>query len=121
MEKLYKTRPGADCGSNHELLIANSRLKLMKTQKTTRPFTYDLNQISYTVEVTNQFKGLELVDRVPEELWTEVCNILQEAVTKTITKQKKCKKAKRLPEEASHIADERREQKAREKEKDISN
>ena len=50
--------------------------------------------------MTNKFKGLELVDRVPEELWTEVCNILQEAVTKTITKQKKCKKAKRLPEEA---------------------
>ena len=97
--------------------------KLKKVGKTIRPFRYNLNQIPYncTVEMTNKFKGLELVDRVPEELWTEVCNILQEAVTKTITKQKKCKKAKRLPEEASHIADERREQKAREKEKDISN
>ena len=98
MEKLYKTRPGADCGSNHELLIANSRLKLMKTRKTTRPFTYDLNQISYTVEVTNQFKGLELVDRVPEELWTEVGNTVQEAVTKPVPKKKKCKKAKWLSE-----------------------
>ena len=65
MEKLYKTRPGADCGSDHELRIANSRLKLKKTRKTTRPFIYDLNQIpyNYTVEVTNQFKGLELVDK----------------------------------------------------------
>ena len=71
--------------------------------------------------MTNKFKRLQLVDRVPEELWTEVCNILQEAVTKTITKQKKCKKAKWSPEEALHIADERREQKAREKEKDTSN
>ena len=71
--------------------------------------------------MTNKFKGLELVDRVPEELWTEVCNILQEAVTKTITKQKKCKKAKWSPEEALHIADERREKKARAKEKDTSN
>ena len=69
----------------------------------------------------DKFKGLELVDRMPEELWTKVCNILQEAVTKTITKQKKCKKAKWSPEEALHIADERREEKAREKEKDISN
>ena len=118
-----KTRPGADYGSDHQLLIAKFRLKSKKVEKTTRPFRYNLNQIPYncTVEMTNKFKGLELVDRVPEELWTEVCNILQEAVTKTITKQKKCKKAKRLPEEASHIADERREQKAREKEKDISN
>jgi len=100
MEKLYKTRPGADCGSDHELRIANSRLKLKKTRKTTRPFIYDLNQIpyNYTVEVTNQFKGLELVDKVPEELRTEVCNTVQEAVTKTIPKKKKCKKAKWLSE-----------------------
>ena len=102
MEKLYKTRPGADCGSNHELLIANSRLKLMKTRKTTRPFTYDLNQIpyDYTVEVRNRFKGLDLIDTVPEELWTEVGNIIQEVVTKTIPKKKKCSKAKWLSEEA---------------------
>ena len=70
----------------------------MKTRKTTRPFTYDLNQISYTVEVTNQFKGLELVDRVPEELWTEVHEIVQEAVIKTIPKKNKYKKAKWLSE-----------------------
>ena len=65
-----KTRPGADCGSDHELLIAKFRLKLKKVGKTTRPLTYDLNKIpyDYTVEVTNRFKGLDLIDRVPEEL-----------------------------------------------------
>ena len=78
MEKLYtvnETRPGADCGSDHELLIAKFRLKLKKGGKTTRPFSYDLNQIpyDYTVEVTNRFKILDLVDGVPEELWTQVC------------------------------------------------
>ena len=69
---------------------------MKKVEKTTRPFRYDLNRISYdyTVEVTNKFKGLDLVDRVSEELWTEVCNVVQEAVTKTIPKKKKCKKAK---------------------------
>ena len=80
MEKLYtvsKTRPGADCGSDHELLIAKFRLKLKKVGKTTRPFGYDLNQIpyDYTVEVRNRFKGLDLIDRVPYELWTEVCTL----------------------------------------------
>ena len=77
MEKLYtvrKTRGGTDCGSDHELLIAKFRLKLKKVGKTTRPFIYDLNQIpyNYTVEVTDRFKGLDLIDRVPEEQWTEV-------------------------------------------------
>ena len=78
MEKLYiqsaKTRLGADCGSDHELLIAKFRLKLKNVGKTTRPLMYDLNQIPYncTVEVTNRIKGLDLIDRVPEELWTEV-------------------------------------------------
>ena len=69
-EALYKTRPGADCGSDHELLIAKFKLKLKKVGKTTRPFRYDLNQIpdDYTVEVRNRFKGLDLTDRVPEEL-----------------------------------------------------
>ena len=69
-----KTRPGADCGSDHELLIAKFRHKLKKVGKTTRPFRYDLNQIpyNYTVEVRNRFKGVDLIDRVPEELWTEV-------------------------------------------------
>ena len=96
-----KTRPGTDCGSDHELLIAQIRLKLKKVGKTTRSFLYDLNQIpyNYTVEVTNRFKGLDLIDRVPEELWM-VCDIVQEAVIKTIAKKKKCKKAKWLSEEA---------------------
>ena len=91
-----KTRPGADCGSDHELLIAKFRLKLKKVWKTIRPFRYDLNQIpyNYTVEVTNRFKGLDLIDRVPEELRTEAHSIVQEVVTKTISKKEKCKKAK---------------------------
>ena len=73
-----QTRPGADCGSDHELLIAKFRLKLKKVGKTNRPFRYDLNQIhyDYTVEVRNRFKGLDLIDRVPEELWMEVCDIV---------------------------------------------
>ena len=73
-----KTRPGVDCGSDHELLIAKLRLKLKKIGKTTRPFRYDLNQIPYdcTVEVRNRFKGLDLIDRVPDELWMEVCDIV---------------------------------------------
>ena len=77
--------------------------------KTTRPFRYDLNQIpyNYTVEVTNRFKGLDLIDRVPEELRIEVCNIVQEAVIKTIPKKKKCKKAKGLSDEALQIAEKR--------------
>ena len=77
----------------------------------TRPFRYDLNQISYdyTVEVRNRLKGLDLIDRVPEELWTEVCDIVQEAVIKTIPEKKKCKKAKWLSEEALQIAETRRE------------
>ena len=84
-----KIRPGAYCGSDPELLIAKFRLKLKKVGETTRRFRYDLNQISYdyTLEVTNRFKGLDMVDRVPEELWTEVCNIVQEEVTKTIPKK----------------------------------
>ena len=83
-----KTRPGADCGSDHELLIDKFRLKLKKVGKTARPFWYDLNQIpyDYTVEVRNRFKGLDLIDRVPEELSIEVHNIVQDAVTKTIPK-----------------------------------
>ena len=77
----------------------------MKVGKTTRPFRYDLNQIpyNYTVEVRNRFKGLDLIDRVPDELWNEVCNIVQEVVIKTIPKEKKCKKANWLSEEALQI------------------
>ena len=89
-----KTRPGPDCGSEHELLIAKFRLKLKKVGKTTRSFRYDLNQISYdyTVEVRNRFKGLDLIDRVPEALSTKVHNIVQEEVIKTIPEKNKCKK-----------------------------
>ena len=84
---------------------------MKKVGKTTRPFKYDLNQIpdDYTVEVTNRFKRLDLIDRVPEELWTEVHNTIQEAVIKIIPKKKKYKKAKWLSEEALQIAEKRRE------------
>ena len=92
MEKLYrvsKTKTGADCGSDHEHFTAKFRLILKKVGKTTRPFRYDLNQIpyDYTVEVKNRFKGLDLIDRVPDELWNEVCDIVQETGIKTIPKE----------------------------------
>ena len=89
-----KTRPGADCGSDHQLLIAKFRLKLKKVVKTTRPFRYDLNQIpyDYTVEVGNRFKRLDLINRVPDELWTEVRDIVQETGIKTIPWKRKAKK-----------------------------
>ena len=88
-----KIRPGADCGSDHELIASKFKLIFKKVRKTfTRPFRYDLNQIPYdfTVEVTNRFKELDLIDRVTEELWTEVHYIEQEVVIKTIPEQKKC-------------------------------
>ena len=93
---------GADYGSDYELLIAKFKLKLKKVGKNSRPFRYYLNQIpcDYIVEMRNRFKGLDLIDRVPEELWMEVCGIIHEAVIKTIPKKKKCKKAKWLSEEA---------------------
>jgi len=103
-------RVGANSGSYHELPIAKFRFKLKKVGKTSRPFRYDLN--NYTVEVTNRFKGLGLIDRVPEELWTEVHDLVQEAVIKT-AKKKKCKKAKWLLEEALQIAEKRREDKGK--------
>ena len=98
MEKLYtvrKTRPGADCGLDHELLIAKFRLKLKKVGKTTRPFSYDLNKIpyDYTVEVTNRLKELDVLDRMHDELWMEVHDIVQETGIKTIPKEKKSKMA----------------------------
>ena len=98
MEKLYTVsknkRLGADCGSDHELFIAMFRYELKKVGETTRPVRYELNQIPYdhTVEVRNRFRGLYLIDRVPDELWTEVCDIVQEAGIKTIPMEKKCKK-----------------------------
>ena len=91
-----KTRPGADCGSDHELFIAKFRFKLKTVGKTTRPFSYDLNQIpyDYTVEMRNRFKGLDLIDRVPDELWMEVHDTVQETGSKAIPNKKKCKKSK---------------------------
>ena len=110
-----KTRPGADCGTDHELLIAKFRLKLKKVGKTTRPFRYDLNQIPYncTVEMTNRFKGLDLIDRVPEELWMEIHDIVQETVNKIIPNKKKFKQAKWLSEEVLQIAEKRRDAKGK--------
>ena len=98
-EALYtqqKKRPGADFGSDHDLLIAKSRLKLKTVGKTARPFRYDLNQnpYDYTVEVRNRFKGLDLIDRVPDELLNEVHDIVQETGIKNMPMEKKCKKSK---------------------------
>ena len=95
-QRSTKTRLRADCGSEHELLIAKLRLKLEKVGKTTRPFRYDLNQIPYdcTGEVRHRFQRLDLKERVSEELWMEVSDIIQEAVIKIIPKKKKCKNAK---------------------------
>ena len=109
-----KTRPGAHCDSDHELLIAKFRLKLKTVEKTTRPFRYDLNKIpyDYTVEGRNRFKGLDLIDRVPDELWTEIHDIVEETGIKTISKKKKRKKAKWLSEEAL-LAVKRREVKSK--------
>ena len=126
-EKLYtvsKNKTGADCGSDHELLIAKFRLKLKKVGKTTRSFRYDLNQTpyDYTMEVRNRFKGLDLIDRVPDELWMEIHDIVQETGIKTIPMEKKCKTAKWLSGEALQIAEKRRQDKlnVKDKRKDIS-
>ena len=110
-----KTRLEADCGSDHKLLITKFRLKLKKVGKTPRPFRYDLNQIpyDYTVEVRSRLKGLDLIDRVPDELWMEVHDIVQETGIKTMPVGKKCKKAKWLSGEALQIAVKRREAKSK--------
>ena len=108
---------GANCGSDHGLLIAKFRLKLKKVGKTTRPkFRYDLNQIpyDYTIEVRNRLKGLDLIDSVPEDVCMEVRDIVQKAGTKIIPEKKKCKKAKWLSDKALQIAVKRREAKGKE-------
>ena len=101
--------------SDHELLIAKFRLKLKKVGETIRPLRYDLNQIpyDYAVEGRNRFKGLDLIDRVPDELWTEIRDIEQETGIRTISMEKKCKKAKWLSEEALQIAVKKREAKSK--------
>ena len=114
MEKLYtvtKNKTESWLWLIHELLIAKFRLKLKKVGKTTRPFRYELNQIpyDYTVEVRNKFKGLDLIDRVPDELWMEIRDIIQETGIKIIPKKKKCKKSKWLSEEALQITVKRKE------------
>ena len=110
---------GADCGSDHELLIAKFRLKLKKVGKTTRPFRYYLNQIpyDYTAEVRNRFKGLDLIDKVPDELWVDTHDTAQETGIETICKKTKCKKPKWLSEEALQIAVKRQEVKSKEEKK----
>ena len=110
-----KTRPGADCGSDHELLFTKFRLKLKKVGKTARP--YDLNQIpyEYTVEVRNRFKGLDVIDRVPDELWTEVHDIVQETGIKTTLMDKKCKKAKAVWGGLTNSCEKKRGEKQRRK------
>ena len=112
-----KTRPGADCGSAHELLIAKFRLKLKKVGKTTRPFRYDLNQIpyDYTVEVINRFNGLDLIDRMPDELWNEVRDIVQETGIKTIPMEKKGKKAMAVQGGLTNSCKKKRSEKQRRK------
>ena len=118
MEKLYTVGKKQDqelTGSDHELLMAKFRLKLKKVGKTTRPYRYDLNQIpyDYTVEVRNRFKGLDLIERVPDELWTEVHDIVEETGIKTIPMEKKYKKAEWLSGEDLQIAVKRREAKSK--------
>ena len=116
MEKLYtvrKTRLGADCGSDHELLTAKFRFKLKKVGETTRPFRYDLNQMpyDYIVEVRNRFKGLDLIDRMPDEIWMKVPEFAQETGIKNIPMEKKCKIVKWLSGDALQIAVKEREAK----------
>ena len=123
IEKLYtvsKTRLGADCGSDHELLIAKFKLKLKKAGKTARPLRYDLNQIpyDYTVEVGNRFKGLDLIGRVPDELWNEVCDIVQE--TGIHPHGKEMQKSKMAVCGGLTNSCEKKRQKAKEKRKDTS-
>ena len=113
-QQQQQKRLRAVCGSDHELLITKFRIKLKKVGETARPFRYDLNQIpyDYTVEVRKRFRSLDLIDRVSDELWTEVCDIVQETGIKTISMEQKCQKAKWLSGEALQIAVKRREAKS---------
>ena len=113
--QLAKTRLGADCGSGHKLLIAKFKSKLKKGGKITRPF----NPLQSYSGSDKQLQRLDLIDRVTEELWTEVTDTVENAMIKTILKKKKCKKSKWLSEEALQIAVKRREAKSNEKRKDI--
>ena len=112
-----KRRLGADYGSDQEFLTVKLRLKLKKVGKTTRSFRYDLNQIpyEYTVKVTNSFKGLDLIDIMLEELWTEVCNIVQEAVIKTIQRKINAKKQNRYLRSLTNSCENKRSVKQRRK------
>ena len=112
---MAKTRPGADCGSDHELLVAKFRHKLKKVGKTTRPFRYDLNQIlyDYTVELTNRFKGLDLIECLMNYGQRFVTLYKRQWSRLGFPKKKKCKKAKRLSGEALQIAVKRREAKSK--------
>ena len=117
MEKLCtvsKTRLGADCGSDHELLIAKLKFKLKKVGETTRIFRYDVNPnlYDYKVEVRNRFKGLDLTNSVPDNLWMEVHDIVQETGIKTIPMEKTCQKAKGLSGEALQIVVKRKDVKS---------
>ena len=122
MEKLYTVSKNQTGSSDHEPLLVKFRLKLKKVGKTTRPFRYDLNQIpyDYTVEVTNRFKGLDLINRLPEELWMEVRDIVQEAVIKTSPNKKKCKRQNGCLRKPYKYLREEEKLKAKEKRKDIS-
>ena len=115
-----KTRPESDCGSNHQLLTENFRFELQKVGKNTRPFRYDLNQIlyDYTVEMTNRFKGLGLIDRVPEKLWTEVCDIVQEVMTKPSSTKRNARRQRGCLRRPYKELSKKEKQKAKEKRKD---
>ena len=119
-EALYsqqKTRPGADCGSDHELLIAKFRLKLKKVGKTARPFRYDLNQIpyGYTVEVRNRFKGPDLIDRVPDELWTGFMTLYRRQGSRPSPSKRNAKKQNCCLRRLTNSCEEKRSEKQRRK------
>ena len=116
--QIAKTRPGADCGSDHELLVGKIKIKLKKTGKIIGPTTYDLSNVphEYTVKVKNRFDSLDPVGRMPEELWTEIRDIIKDEAIKNILRSKKQKKAKWLSAEALKVAEERRKAKSNEDE-----